>query len=104
MEKEIIKTVDINELINILNSIEDIDESSWPVIFKQEGSDTINEIGLNEDGYLVWNEDNLGNLLTIHPEIWYNKRFKDTFKSYIDEGNIYILKGSFTAKLTERRC
>ncbi len=95
-------TITIDELIDIINSIDSAVIDSYPVIFKNADEDDsiINITGLNKEGDFVWKTEDK-TLLQINEDLWDDWRIEDGPFDYIisrkDKKDIFeILEGSFS--------
>ena len=102
-ELKVLKTVDSDGLIDIINNIDSVFEDSYPVVFRpvadEDGEGGVKNIaGLDDNHNFVWQEENLGNLVFIHADLWDNTRIENLFTDYIGDGDFEILEGSFTGE------
>ena len=101
-ELKVLKTIDSKGLIDILNNIDSVFTDSYPVVFRsvadEDGEGVVNIAGLDDNHNFIWQEENLGNLVFIHVDLWDNTRIEDLFTDYIGDGDFEILEGSFTGE------
>lgn len=99
---EYVITVDCKSLIDILNNIDSVFKNSYPVVFRpvadEDGESVKNIAGLDDDHNFIWQEENLGNLVFIHADLWDNTRIENLFTDYLGNGDFEILEGSFTGE------
>lgn len=96
---KVLKTVDCETMLDILNNIDSIIPDSYPIIFRPAGSESVSSAGIDLEHNFIWKDDVLGNIMFLNVEIWENVRINEPFTFYFDESSFEILEGSFTGEL-----